>query len=97
MKEKLISQLSQMRRDYAKESIGHSAAKGSFETLAGVLGVPVNTVMVFFLMFTVVIIEIGMAVTAGKATEGVPGISKKPVAKVKNRDQIFLPGMAGKV
>lgn len=89
-KDALITSISSMRREYALASNGSVKAMGSFETLASVLGVSVNAVMVIFLMFTVIAIEIGMAVTAGSATAGSPVVGKK---KKKPNHQLSFTDM----
>lgn len=89
-KDALITALAQMKRDHAIVSRGTLKAKGSFQTLADVLGVTVNSVMVCFLMFTVIAIEIGMAVTAGSATAGSPVVGKK---KKKPNHQLSFTDM----
>jgi TolA-binding protein len=89
-KDSLITSIASMRREYAIASKGGVSAKGSFETLADVLGVSVNSIMACFLLFTVIAIEIGMAVTAGSATAGSPVVGKK---KKKSTNQLSFTDM----
>lgn len=90
-KESLLAALGQLRKEYAEVALTESSTKGSFETIAATIGVKQDTVMVFFLLFVVLAMEVGMAVTSGGAISGEAG--KKISKKVKGKDQILFEGI----
>lgn len=93
-KDALIQSISDMRRDYAVAARGSEKAKASFQVFADFLGVKLNTLMVAFLGFVVISMEIGMAFTSGPAVSSlISGEMAKPKKEKKKSPQMNLPGI----
>lgn len=93
-KDALIQSISEMRRDYAQALRGSEKAKASFQVFADFLGVKLNTLMVAFLGFVVISMEIGMAFTSGPAVASLIGVEPaKAKKKKKETAQMSLPGI----
>lgn len=93
-KSKIIATIGELKRERSSIMSVTQKTKGSFEVLANALGVATNTVMVAFLFFVVVAIEVVMAVTSGPAVDDV--VNSKPptkIAKKKHTDQLTLEGV----
>ena len=90
-KETLLQALGQLRKEYAEVALSESSTKGSFETIAATIGVKQDTVMVWFLFFVVLAMEVGMAVTSGGAIFGDAG--KKVGPKMKDKAQLKFEGI----
>ena len=75
--ENIHSQLAILKSQLAKAKFNSVDTKGSFAIMAGVLGCSVEMIMIVFLAFVTITIEVGIASTSPGVVAGVKAVKKK--------------------
>lgn len=81
-KDETLKTLTQLKKEYSSQVLAEQNVKGAFQVVAEVTHIPHKAVMVIFLFFVIITMEILIAYTSASAL--LP--SKKPTPKVKKKD-----------